>query len=134
MDDYKNIIPAGQMYLSGHYLEKESRSPKGGNPYRIYSKKIVYFYSELIIFPFVPFQETKKGKKNTLSNEDYCESYTLQRKLRWLQLFNSQLIVVVFLLVFSALYFHAYDAFQHTLNMIFSLSLKVPTYKCMIHN
>ena len=77
MDDYKNIIPAGQMYLSGHYLEKESRSPKGGNSYRIYDKKIVYFYSESIIFPFVPFEETHKGKKNTLflSNEDYCDIY-----------------------------------------------------------
>ena len=74
MDDYKNIIPAGQRYLPGHYLEKGSRSPKGDS-YRIYNKKIVHFYPESITFPFVPFQETHKGKKNTLilSNEDYCD-------------------------------------------------------------
>ena len=41
MDDYKNIIPTNQMY-SGHYLEKESKSPKGGNSYRIYDKKVIH--------------------------------------------------------------------------------------------
>ena len=68
-DDYKNDIPAGQKYLSGHYLEKESRSRKGGISYFFHDKKTVHFHPESIVYPFVPFKEEHKGKKNIFSNK-----------------------------------------------------------------
>ena len=43
MDDYNNLIVSGQHYLSGHYLESESRSRKGGKTYYVYLNKTVLF-------------------------------------------------------------------------------------------
>ena len=75
MDDYNNLIKIDQHYILGHYLEKESCSPKGGLSYSVYTKKTVYFYKESIIYPFVPLHEKQKGKKSTLfiSNNEYCD-------------------------------------------------------------
>ena len=74
-DDYKNKIVQGQKYLYGHYLEKLSRTPKGLMSYYVYEQKNIFFFPESIIYPFVPFNELKKGKKiiYQIREDDYTE-------------------------------------------------------------
>ena len=47
----------------------------GGISYFVHDKKTVHFYPESIVYPFVPFNEEHKGKKNIffITNEEYCE-------------------------------------------------------------
>ena len=80
MDDYQQLVRAGQHYLSGHYLEKMSSSPKGGQMYQVNNNKSVFFFPESIIHPFANFEvkaggKTAKSAKKTLfiKDTDYCD-------------------------------------------------------------
>ena len=61
VDDYGNAIGQGVTYLKGHFLEKIDEK----NDHKLYklSKKQTFFYKESVVYPFVTFQETKKGLK-----------------------------------------------------------------------
>ena len=75
MDDYNNLIVAGQEYLSGFYLEREERGEKGGIVYSLYTKK-KFFFKESIEYPFVQFETSHKGKRGThfINNQVYCDT------------------------------------------------------------
>ena len=65
MNDYNNLIVAGQDYLSGFYLEREEMGEKGGITYSMYTKKTLFFFKESIEYPFVQFETSHKGKRGT---------------------------------------------------------------------
>ena len=72
-DSYNHEIKAGQDYIHGHYLEKDSEN-KNGTLYRIHENNDVYFFKESIIYPFVNVEEKNgKHKKLFLPNADYCD-------------------------------------------------------------
>ena len=68
-DDYSHHIKAGQHYVEGHYLERESTSIKG-QTFNLMKLK-VYFYKESVVYPFVQ-HEQKRGKL-FISNNDLVE-------------------------------------------------------------
>ena len=73
-DSFKHDIKAGQEYISGYYLEKQSETLKGIT-YTINEKNSVFFFKESIVYPFVNVEEKPAKKKKTLyiSNNDYCD-------------------------------------------------------------
>ena len=69
-DDYGHTIPIGTHYLKGHFMEKTAHSTKTHQTYSL-SKKTTYFYKESVVYPFVQFEESKKGFK--LDGNHYTE-------------------------------------------------------------
>ena len=59
-DDYGNKIAPGQQYLEGHFMEETVSSLKGYT-YKLNEKKKTFFFKETVVYPFVQFEETKKG-------------------------------------------------------------------------
>ena len=72
-DDYKNVIPAGNVFISGNFLERDTVAKKSVT-YKINENKIMYLYKESIVYPFVNFKE-KKDSKLALENEDYSDIF-----------------------------------------------------------
>ena len=69
--DGDNEIPAGMMFIKGHFLEKVTeKSNKKVTIFKM-AEKISFIYKESIVYPFVNITESKKGY--TLSNTDYAE-------------------------------------------------------------
>lgn len=68
-DDYGNIIPKGATYFKGNFLERVNETIKL-EVYKL-SKKTTYFYKENILYPYVNFNETKKGL--TLNKRDLAD-------------------------------------------------------------
>ena len=69
-DGYGNIILMGQHYLKGNFLEREYMTTKG-HIFKVNKKKETMLFKETILYPFVNFQERKKGL--FLSNNDYVD-------------------------------------------------------------
>ena len=69
VDDYGNSIPAGTIYFCGNFLERDTVGMKSVT-YKL-SHKTTYFYKESVIFPYVNFDEGKKGC--VFTNEDYTD-------------------------------------------------------------
>ena len=69
VDDYGHKVPAGQSCIRGSYLEKTSTNKNGDN-YKLMTK-IVYFYKESVVYPFVNFEKQKLHY--TISKNDLCE-------------------------------------------------------------
>ena len=68
-DDYGHVIPPGNIYHIGSFMEKQSDGTKS-TLYKL-SKKTSIFYNESILFPFVNFKEGKHG--HSISNEDLTD-------------------------------------------------------------
>ena len=51
-DFYGNVASAGQSYLKGYFLEKQTITAKGYF-YKIYEKSHTIYFKESIVFPFV---------------------------------------------------------------------------------
>ena len=68
-DDYFNTIVSGQQYIEGRFLGKTESAIKG-NYYKLQKQK-TFFFHELVVYPYVQFQEGKKGL--LLSVEEYVE-------------------------------------------------------------
>ena len=69
VDDYGNPVGQGVRYLKGQFLERIDEK----NDHKLYklSKKQTFFYKESVAYPYVNFQETKKGF--ALKNSDLIE-------------------------------------------------------------
>ena len=59
VDDYGHMIIENVKFNKGHFLERVSHL-SNREIYKV-SKKVTYFYSESVIYPFVDFKEEKKG-------------------------------------------------------------------------
>ena len=70
IDDYQHVVSPGQEYLEGHYLEYNNEDNKNYH-YTITKSKKVFFYKECVVYPFVPFEISKK--KVYLSKRDYVD-------------------------------------------------------------
>lgn len=68
-DDYGHIIPPGTFFHTGKFYER-CNTTKTGTIYNL-SKKMTFFYSESVVFPFVELEERKNGY--FLSNSHYSE-------------------------------------------------------------
>ena len=66
IDNYDHIIPTGVGYMIGHFLEKSSQSTKS-QTYTL-SKKLTFFYKEIVVYPYVNFQPCKNGFKLKMSD------------------------------------------------------------------
>ena len=69
VDDHGNAVGQGVRYLKGHFLEKTDE--KDNRKLYKLSKKQTFFYRENVVYPYVNFQETKKGF--ALNNSDMME-------------------------------------------------------------
>lgn len=68
-DDYGNHIPKGMKFISGIFLEKDSRMSSFKDLVFFPEKKVTFFYKESVVYPFVNIREEKKGL--SLSLLDY---------------------------------------------------------------
>ena len=68
-DSYGNVVVPGVRFLKGHFLEK-LYDQKNHVLFKK-SPKITFFYRETVLYPFVPFVETKRGYK--LMNADLAD-------------------------------------------------------------
>ena len=68
-DDYGHVIPPGNIYHIGSFMEKQSDGTKS-TLYKL-SKKTSFFYKKSILFLFVNFKERKHG--HPLSNTDLTD-------------------------------------------------------------
>ena len=69
VDDFNHKISAGNYYVSGHYLERQYEK-KNGQFFKE-SKKVVYFFKESVVYPFVAGEQ--KSGKLFISNEMIVE-------------------------------------------------------------
>ena len=69
-DNYGNCVLAGQHYLKGHFPEKDNMVKYGYN-YKVNKKHFTIFFKESILYPFVPFYDTRK--ELLLKNEGFVD-------------------------------------------------------------
>ena len=69
VDDYRSAVGQGVRYLKGHFLEKIDEK----DDHKLYklSTKQTLLYKESVVYPYINFQETKKGF--ALKNSDLME-------------------------------------------------------------
>ena len=59
-DDCGNIIPVGVNFIKGHFMEKSVFSNSKYQTYKL-SRKVAIFYKESVVYPYVNFEQNKKG-------------------------------------------------------------------------
>ena len=62
VDDYELKIPAGMVYHSGHFLERDDRYSSVKATVFNLSKKVTYFYKESILYPFLNIEKDSKER------------------------------------------------------------------------
>ena len=70
-DAWGHKSPVGTSYIKGYYLEKQY-AVRNGTKYTLNKKKVVHFYKEMVVYPFVNVQKGQ-GHDFVISNNDYVD-------------------------------------------------------------
>ena len=70
-DSWGHKTPVGTSYIKGYYLKKQY-AVRNGTKYTLHRKKVVHFYKEMAVHPFVNVQK-RQGHDFVISNNDYVD-------------------------------------------------------------
>ena len=123
-DGYGHIIPAGNIFMQGHFLEIVF-TLKDSTLFKLSTDKKTFFYKESVVYPFVEMEEGKKGL--VLNNSEYLDIIYFMESSGYAH-FVIMLLANVFFLknkyenYFIFLLFSRYTIFDHKFSQAYSLT------------